>query len=543
MKEAPREKRPAQRGGAVASRIQYTPAGPVCVTQATGVGYRSEQVYRNSDRGSYQTLTTDAHLRYDLEAMRARSQAFDRDNGIAQALISRVCDVILGDGLTLQVRTDDRQLNRDVEALYREWWTDGTPEVRGLHTGREVDELVLRHLLVDGDCAFIRHGSGDLQFVGADRIAYTTAGTKASSGNRVEMGVELSRVGRPLAFWVDEFTEYGNRKYAPKRFAADQVDFVANLRRSDQTRGEPALQPVFAMLDRINDVCDSEAAAWQLLSRMAVAVTMENAQLVAKAASVDAGDTTSGQIAQRYLETDPALMFFGKPGETVKGIERNIPGANFPESIKMFLRLLGLPLGFTLEFMLLIWSDTNYSSGRASIKQVERSCRRWIAKLRAVKTSLFRWKVARWQAERLIPADDRVLNHVWALSPYPFIDPEKEDSARKIRLESGLSAPSIENAEAGYDDEELVALQVRDIERRIQAAEDLNARYPQAGLTWRDLTAFGGEAKASPAAPAPQPDDTPDDGGNQPGDEQPTEPDADDDQPDDEPADDTEGAA
>ena len=62
------------------------------------------------------------------------------------------------------------------------------------------------------------------------------------------------------------------------------------------------------MLHRINDVCDSEAIAWQMLSRLAVAIIRKGGPEQAYAESrVDPTKTdaqTEGDLATRMVELD-----------------------------------------------------------------------------------------------------------------------------------------------------------------------------------------------------------------------------------------------
>jgi lambda family phage portal protein len=484
----------------------YTPLGPV---QATGrgvaVGYESADWTRNSGRTLSVAGSGDYHLRYEIDTLRRQSQAFDRNNVIYQALVSRVCDMILGSGWTLQAHTSDDILNAKLEELWRDYWT--SPEVRGLDDGAGFCEHVLRALLVDGDVALLKDAqSGKVQIVQADQVTSLTA---ASDGNRVESGVEVDRYGKPLAFYIADYDMQGLVGGKPVKKPASAVIWLANCRHADQTRGEPAMQAAFPMLHRLNDVCDSEAAAWQLLSRLAVTVSRKDAARLAYATSrADENATAPPDLAGRYHDFGDAIIFHGEPGEEVKGIEHNLPGANFVESTKMFMRLIGMALGFTLEFTLLIWSDTNYSSGRASAKQVERNCGRWIRLLRRALGQLYRWKVSQWVRDGVLgpenlvvegAAFDALTRHVWHRPPYPFIDPQKELDAARGRLEVGLSSPSMESAETGQEYEDLLRLQQRDLTKLKAVVDEFNNQNPGVQLELAG-TAFGQTVRVVPMA-------------------------------------------
>lgn len=469
-------------------RITYTPLGPVLTPWGVRAGYQSAETVRRSGRTLAVSGSADSHVRYDLETMRAESQRFDRDNGIYQGMITRVIDVILGEGMTLQARTTGRAANQKLEGLWRQFWE--SPEVRGMDDGATLERLLLRHYFVDGDHGLIKDPrSGLVQAIESAEIA--TPLTQSPGGNRIENGVELNHLDRPLAYYISKFDEWGMVSTRPaQRIAAKDFIFLANRNRISQTRGTPLQQGNFAMFHRIHDVCDSEAVAWQMLSRIAVAIIRKDAAAIAQEGSTLDEDASDQALARRYHDIGEALIFHGEPGEDIKGIERNIPGAHFTDSIKMFMRLLGLPFGFSLEFVLLIWSDTNYSSGRASIKQVERAVKPWLKMMRRVLGDIYAWKVNQWVRAGLVRGRRDILAHAFHAPPYPFLDPEKEAKAQGQRYDTGVTSPTREAKLEGVDDDELVVEQERDIEKRLAAAQRLNEKYPGAGITAADFTGF-----------------------------------------------------
>lgn len=507
-------------------RLRYTPFGAETVEGRNGetralsgsrsYGFPAATFAGDAGLATPISAAADLHVRDDLDKLRAQSQAFDRGNCIYQALMSRVCDVILGSGWTMQARTSSGRVNNQIEALWSEWWA--APEVRGMDDGTELCAYMLRHLLVDGDELLIKDpASGLVQFIPGERVNSLLSGVpltpdqKAAGAARIESGVELDTLGKPIGFLVSDYTDYGYLSTKTSRKSAADVVYIANRLRHEQTRGVPAMEAAFPMLHRINDVCDSEAAAWQLLSRLAVAIYRKDAARISVATSrVDDTAEAPPEIASRYHDFGEAIIFHGEPGEEIKGIDRNIPGANFEQSIKMFMRLLGLPLGFTLEFMLLIWSDTNYSSGRASAKQVERNCRRWIGLLRKALIAIQNWKVRQWVQEGKLPNRADILKHEWNRPPYPFIDPQKEADAKRVQLEAGLTSPTRVIADGGDDFEELLGEQARDVTAILEVIREINTKYPEAKLSLSDFTAFVKPKTAAPAtATRPAPADEP----------------------------------
>jgi capsid protein len=496
---AARAVRPRRVGGDV--RMRYGANGrviePMALTKYGAEGYYAARELRNSGRLMPITASADYHIRDDVEALRAQSQELDRNNGIYQAITSRFIDVICGDGFVLQPKTGDKELDAKLLALWTQFETD--PEVRGLHDGRELDRMALRSVLIDGDTGAIKTRGGRLQMIEADRISSGSA--HVHRDRNVDMGVRQNAEGRPLEFWVVDYDDYGRMRQEPRKISAADFIYLAHLTRPSQTRGVPVQTCNFAMIHRLNDVCDSEAAAWQLLSRLAVSINSEGGAGVGAGIGDDDDSATEIDLAKRIQDVGTAIGFFGQPGDKITGIERNIPGQNFSESVKMFLRLIGLPMGMSLEFVLLIWSDTTYSSGRASKMQVERSCRPWARKLcNRFKTPTYRWQVARWIGQGLIPYTPAVFEHVWHNDAYPSFNENEDEKARMGRHENGNTTWTRELKRSGIADRDSFAEELEaDLDLAGGIVERHNARHPNARVTLGDFTPFAKVATRSVA--------------------------------------------
>ncbi len=504
-----RRRRPASSDNKT-HRIRYGAHGQEIVAfSGKSVGYGSREAINTSGRSVAVTASSDAHARYDLEDLRAESNRLDRDNCIYQAAISRVCDFIVGPGWSLQARTSDPAINKLIEKKWAKFWR--RPEVRQLDSGAQVEYMICRQRLVDGDGLELFHpGNEHFQLIPGELIY--SSHTRAANGNRIEGGVELDAMRRPVRFHIGQYGPEGYSVRNGEPIATERAHYFACRRRIDQTRGEPALQCIFPMIHRVNDICDSEAAAWQLLSRIAIAISRKESNKAAFDSSAAdeelSGDERTRALAERVHDLGHSLIFHHEPGEEVKGIDRNIPGANFVESLKMFLRLIGLPLGMSLEFILLIWSDTNYSSGRASIKQVERNCKPHIEAQGDSLSAVYDWKVTQWVAAGELPSLSDILKHEWHVPPYPFIDPEKEAKGETEELRNGGTTPTRVAKARGQELSDLVIERTKDFGLIAAAVAKHNTDHPDQPVTMADYTAAvqsaeTPEASAPPASAAP----------------------------------------
>lgn len=413
-------------------------------------GYHAADEQRTSGRATPYGGSGDRHDRYDRKLLRDMSQAFDRDNPILNAVISRACDNIVGHGFNLQMNTGDEKLDLEIQSRWKAWWKN--PEVRKLDRGWQVERSTLASVMRDGDIAAIKLFSGDFQMIESERIDRPGSYMRNAHG-RVEDGIQLGERGEPLGAWVCDYSDSGMVQVQKGQFYDwAKLVFVANRRRLSQTRGMPAGIPVFPMIHRLSEVLDAEAVAWQILSRFAVAINRKGGPEQAYNESTELEGLPSNvgkeERPERSTDVGHAILFHGEPGEELKGIERNIPGANFPDAVRMFLRLIGMPFGMPLELLLLDFSQTNYSSAKASLEQAYRAFKAWQRLLwENFHDPLLEWKLAEWYGPELLEK----ANHKWLVPEFPWLDPLKEAQAAGLSMALGLQTHSQAIAGRGGD--------------------------------------------------------------------------------------------
>jgi capsid protein len=456
----------------------------------TALGYRSVAVASKEGR-TYPTGSGDYLIEYDRPDLLRQSRHFYRNNAIYQGLINRAVSYIVGRGFGLRVL--NTAANEAVEREWRRWYH--TAEVRGLLKGKRLAETVVREAILCGDVGARKLEGGAVQLIESEQIA------KSHSGG---LGIDLDGVGRPVRFWICPYGR-GGQVTLSKAEPSDPANFlfVTAPDRPSQTRGVPALQSAFPMLHRINDVCDSEAAAWQLLSRLALGVTREAGAERGHAESVvdpnKPNAAAEGDVAARLIELDYAIIFNARPGEKVEGITRNIPGENFTESLRTFLRLLGLPLGMPLELILLDWSQANYSQSRAVLEQAYQAFCDWqdIAEYEHYQP-LLDWQMpALLQAAGVEAPAEGVLVE-WTRPAFPWIDQLKEAQARGVKLDRGFALHADVLKELGRDREQVVLGRENEIRDAIARAKKIKADT-DTEVPWQLFCGLAAPAAESPA--------------------------------------------
>jgi capsid protein len=355
--------------------------------------------------------------------------------------------------------------------------------------------MVCREAMVCGDTGCMKTDQGLVQYVEAEQITDGRNGT----------GIKLDEFGKPVSFSVCPYNAQGRLAASKlKPVSASDFLFVTDPSRPSQTRAEPVMQSAFAMLHRINDICDSEAIAWQMLSRLALSITREKGDELAYAGSkVDeakANTDTKADVASRLIELDYAIVFHGKQGEKAEGIARNIPGENFTESLRTFLRLLGLPIGMPIELILLDWSQANYSQSRAVLEQAYQTFCDWQQLLEdAYYQPLFEWKLPNLRAAAGGKDSDEPLAVEWIKPSFPWIDKLKEAQAQAVKLDRCLTTHGHVCKELNLDREEVVLARVAEVMDAINRAKSIEEKTSVV-VPWQ---IFAGLDIPKPGAPAP----------------------------------------
>jgi len=447
----------------------------------TAVGYRTARTIRAEGRTSA-AASGRQHLMYDRRTLVDQARELARDHGIFEGMIERAVNYIVGNGWGLQARTKSEKWNRDAERLWRDRWTHGRPEIKGVLDGGSCERMVCRELLTVGETATLKvehEGQPCVQIVESEQLT--------GRGQALE-GYEADAYGRPTKWYVAPYGAGGvvqPSKAQPYTPPGD-ILYMADPKRPSAVRAAPPCQAAFAMLHRISDVCDSEAISWQLLARLAISVTREGAEKQAwagsKADPLKTGDT-AGQVSIRVQEFDYATIFHGPPGAKIAGIDHNLPGANFPASLTMFMRLLGLPLGLPLEVVLLDWTKSNYSQSRAVLEQAYQTFLRWQQLIEhGFLRPVYDWYIEQWIAAGDLGDRGDATAAEWIKPTFPWLDQYKEAQAYGMQVDRGFATHASVCKGLGGERSDIVdarEAEIRDaIARATKIKADTGVRVP-----------------------------------------------------------------
>jgi capsid protein len=363
----------------------------------------------------------------DADAIRNDCNAAARDNPIARAFVKRSQDFTVGDGPIIKATTSNPDWNAAHDRLMLAFAAgdlvvseagrgDEGRETRGREVAVPVEPMgrdlasVLRLIdkawKTDGDILLIdRDLAKDgamLQLVEAARVRklnerFSGGGGKKPAGqNDIVAGVEINAIGKPVRYHVTSWgfggtsVNYGDT--VPVDAAAcdlviNPVDDTAGM-----VRGEPGLQAVLQLLERIDAFVDKTLLAAEIATLFSLVVTHPQPAAFQQAMvqAADAAEDREPENATKQVDLQPGVMQTLPLGATVEQVKPEHPTTNFRDFVHTLIMLAaadgaGLPMAAThLEAGGLSWSNIKalIAMGYRSIEVKQDRLRRIVRRLR-----------------------------------------------------------------------------------------------------------------------------------------------------------------
>lgn len=395
---------------------------------------------------------------FDRRDLVDRARQLERSSVIAESLLSRSAENVVGCGFRLQAGTNSPQWNKRAEALWTHWAADEA-DVRGLCSFDELLSLIYRSWLRDGDVGTILLADGSLQTVESDQISSPYGHVLQK---RHVDGIDLDRRGRPVAYHVVDDPDPISpavRYQAHTKVPADQILFLARRQRLGQTRGMSAFANIAWLLDQI----DGNVEAVTVAARMAACFGL----LLKKQGgmpNLPTGASSDG-ITRRKLTVEPGSVQEIDLKDEVVQVKPEQPTTNWPDFLVTLFRLAGLSFGLPLEVAFMDVSRANYSSIRAGLLQAWQGWRVNQAALKRFCAAVYRWKVINWIEQGLLPLRQDALAHTFIAPGWRWVDPAKEIGAFLAAIDAGFETHAGVAANMGKDGDELIEARGKEIEK------------------------------------------------------------------------------
>jgi lambda family phage portal protein len=418
----------------------------------------------------------------DNEVLRDRSRLSYFESSHARAMLGRLNDNVINDGLVLQstpiwellegVGTEEetrRKIVRDIELRFHLFMASKELDASGKLSGYELQGFVNLNEMRDGELFGILRYNDDssrMSTLSMQTILPEQVQTPLNSiildavkaaGRRIEDGIEIDSNGKEIAIYVQDPITLKSKRIpcfgASKRFVIHPMisDILGSV------RGTPILAPVVHELKKITDYEVAEIEAAVLNACIASWVEPSPDKNASKVLDAIKNANKNGSTSNEQNSSDNQTTFSKpgwfvqnlKAGEKISSFATSRPNVNFKGFIDAVMESVSASLSIPIEVLRESF-NANYSASRASLLLFWNK----VIKDRAHFASQFLNPIFEaWLSEEVRQNKIKLtgfsdggpliraawLDCSWIGKSYPSIDPKKEADAADVRIAAGAT--------------------------------------------------------------------------------------------------------
>lgn len=462
----------------------------------------------------------DAENNQFRDRMVGRQRDLTRNDGWAAGIVDTILDNTIGSQYRLQAMPDYRALRflSGVSAFDEDWAEEFSEGMEAIWRGHSEDmgrwndlgrqltvpqqfRLMLRHKLVDGEAVGVMYWKPDRKGFGAAKFA-TCLGVvdpdrlsnpyQMVDSKNMRAGVEVDDDGVPRAYHLrkahqnDWYNAVESMEW--ERIEREDEDGWTRVihdfdrLRAGQNRGVSIFAPIISSLKMLAHYYGVELQAAAIGATFGTYVTSPYDEVMVQDA-LETGNESFGwyqNFRGGWNEKRPAMLNGARipalaPGEKIESVHAERPTSNFSPFTHEMLRRASACLGVSAEQMTRDYSETNYSSARAAIVEVEKAMNRRIADFNwstaspaygaimheAMDGKLLKAIMPR-NAPPYIEARSYYARARWLAAKKGWVDPAVEAQAAILRQDAGFTTLADTCAEQGVDWRENVAQRARE---------------------------------------------------------------------------------
>ena len=384
--------------------------------------------------------------------IRARARDLERNSDNVGAIIDAMERGVVGTGIKLQAKavhsdgSDDKDLNEQIEELWRIWSKPKNCDVAGRMSLSEIQDMATRRRMVDGGLMIVKCTVPDgkiplqLQLKEVDELDTSVSYYQSGDGNhKVVQGIELNASGRIMAYHFKEYDLYGWTGRSV-RVPSQHVIYLSHRTRPSEIREFSPLAKIIVRLRDLTQYMQAVSVKERVLACLSV--------FIEKAGGYGGYGRDRQQkdpsTGYRQKKLTPGMIEELSAGDKVQVVNPSGQASNARDFVTMMLRSIGSSLGLSYEATSRDMSQVNYSSARQGLIDDTKTYNRWQNYL---------------TEHLLVPVyeeflDSCVLSGALRIPDYfthrerytrchfipngmPWIDPLKEASGNKVALETG----------------------------------------------------------------------------------------------------------
>jgi len=392
----------------------------------------------------------DYRSNYDRVELMKRARDLAENVGLVRSILMKFASHTAAN-ISYQARTENPEVNSDVEAYWAEWWDKCDISTR--HTGSTLMQVAIMSMLRDGDFLFalVRDKEGDLKLQGieADRVGDPF---KVYTSLDLIGGIHIDRTtGAPSAYDIYS-RSIGDFYTFQATIPASQAFHLFDPLRIDQYRGVSAFHTAINDCTDIYDIVNFEKMAARVASSQSAVVRRNNNNASDLSTLTNDENVNGDTIKLEAIES--GKISYLEPGEDIvfpDGPSR--PSGAFAEFHKILLRNICLGLGIPYSFAV----DPSAMSGptaRLEMQQAGRTFRRYQKLiddkvLRPIKNIVLADAVSRGLIENNVGS--RTTKGIFNFGANVSIDLSRDSQSAISEFKTGLRTAADIYSERGLD--------------------------------------------------------------------------------------------
>lgn len=405
------------------------------------------------------------------DIIRARSRDLERNADMSESILLAFERNVVGTGFELQATTENKELNDQIEDLFKEWSRAKYCDVTQQQSFSDICRMIVRRKKVDGGIiAVFRHLEQadnqvpiSLQLFEVDDLDTVMVPT---SKKRIVNGIEYNEFNRPIAYYLKQYDAYGNYAGVSERIEADKVCFLFRKRTPSQLREVSEFAVTVPRIRDMNQYIEAVSVKERVAALLAVMI---------KRLLPDGGFGGRSAGTKRFeyegKRLSPGMIMELNPGDEVQVVTPPNQATNATEFLRTQQRLSGSGQGLSYEVTARDMSQVNYSSARQGLLEDQKTYameQEYIIEhfLRPLYEKFIETAVLAGllKINNFTVGKSQYLKHKWIAQGSKWIDPLKEANANKIALANNLTTLQEIAGTMGKDWKELVDQRAEEIE-------------------------------------------------------------------------------
>lgn len=428
-----------------------------------------EELRSSYDAGSYdksnrnwRVSNSSAEItdRYSRDGVRARARDLERNSDIMNSVVGAFKRNIIGGGYHVQVKTEDEELNKQIEKAWKKWCKKQNCDITGTQSLNQIIRMAVERKKIDGGILFVKRYTSDgfvpfkLQMIEVDELDSGTVQPK-NKGNKVVGGIEFNSFNKPVGYFIRQYDVDGYELRDAVFIEAKDVIFYFTKKRPSQLREMSDMAPTIPRVRDVNEFMTAVSVKERIMACLSIFI--KKLLPTTGLGRGNNGYTPGDRVSYEGKTLAPGMIKELNAGDEIQVVNPSGQGADATSFTKLQQRLIGAGQGISYEATSRDMAESTYSSARQGLIEDDLTYKEDKELLIEVLDEIYETFIisavlcGAISIPKFWNEKDKFLSHEWIQEPKPWIDPYKESNANKIALQTGQKTYKQIAAENGRD--------------------------------------------------------------------------------------------